>query len=88
MEVPVSVNNEVPLEEAALKEVHVSAEQVPDANEVFLVPLTPPVADDDISTNIYVIAHASTEPYVHTNDVFPGGPNDRSVLIGYTDQVA
>ena len=34
-----------------------------------------------------VIALSSTEPFVHTDEGFLGGPNDRSMLIGYVDHV-
>ncbi|XP_058741837.1 protein MAIN-LIKE 1-like [Vicia villosa] len=40
------------------------------------------VHDTDTTTG------ASTEPSVHTDEAFPRGPSDRSVLTGYADHVA
>lgn len=38
--------------------------------------------DTDITT------HASAEPSIYTDGVFPRGHTDRSALIGYADSVA
>lgn len=53
------------------------------ADEVVATYLVPIVTADT-----KVITHASTEPFVHTNGEFLGGPIDRSMFTEYADHVA
>ncbi|XP_058755208.1 protein MAIN-LIKE 2-like [Vicia villosa] len=46
------------------------------------------VAEERVVHDTDTITYASTEPSVHTDEAFPGGPSDRSVLTGYDDHVA
>lgn len=50
--------------------------------------VTPPIETKiSASASTEVTALASIKSYVHTNERFPGGPNDYFVMIGYVDHV-
>lgn len=47
----------------------------------------PAVVDEVSPSDTNSTTNASTEPLIHNNESFLGGPTRRSVLTGYTDHV-
>ncbi|XP_058768071.1 uncharacterized protein LOC131641778 [Vicia villosa] len=71
----------------AEEEVDVAEEHVPGVKERVVV-VEEGVAKERVVHDTDTTTSASTEPSVHTNGAFPGGPSNKSVLTEYADHVA
>ncbi|XP_058784083.1 uncharacterized protein LOC131658851 [Vicia villosa] len=83
-------------EQVAQVEVAEVKEPVPEVGELVAIAEVPvPIAEEGVAEDperlvleIDTTTGASTEPLVHTDGAYYGGPSDRSVLTGYADHVA
>ncbi|XP_058783755.1 uncharacterized protein LOC131658484 [Vicia villosa] len=67
--------------------VPVADEEVPRVEEQVVV-VEEGVVEERVVHDTDTTTGASTEPSVHTDGAFPGGPSERYILTGYADHVA